>query len=35
MQQAPLIGVAIRLESFPEIFRPGMSAIVSIERASP
>lgn len=35
MQQAPLVGVAIRLESFPDIFRPGMSAIASIERITP
>jgi membrane fusion protein (multidrug efflux system) len=35
MQQAPLVGVAIRLEAMPEILRPGMSAIASIQRTAP
>lgn len=35
MQQAPLVGVAIRLEAMPELLRPGMSAIANIERKSP
>jgi membrane fusion protein (multidrug efflux system) len=35
MQQAPLVGVAIRLEAMPDILRPGMSAIASIERTAP
>jgi hypothetical protein len=35
MQQAPLVGVAIRLEAMPDILRPGMSAIASIQRTAP
>ena len=35
MRQAPLVGVAIRLEAMPDILRPGMSAIASIERTAP
>ncbi|MEE4279172.1 MAG: efflux RND transporter periplasmic adaptor subunit [Halieaceae bacterium] len=35
MQQAPLVGIAIRLDEMPAILRPGMSAIASIERRIP
>lgn len=34
MQQAPLVGVAIRLEAMPGILRPGMSAIANIQRTA-
>jgi membrane fusion protein (multidrug efflux system) len=35
MQQAPLVGVAIRLHTMPEVLRPGMSAVANIERSVP
>lgn len=35
MQQSPLVGVAIRLQAMPDILRPGMSAVASIERSKP
>ncbi len=35
MQQAPLVGVAIQLQTMPELLRPGMSAVVNIERTVP
>lgn len=34
MQQSPLVGVAIRLNAMPELLRPGMSAVVNIERSA-
>ena len=35
MQQSPLVGIAIRLQSMPAMLRPGMSAIANIERDAP
>lgn len=33
MQQSPLVGVAIHLQSMPALLRPGMSAVANIERS--
>ncbi|MFT6956561.1 MAG: membrane fusion protein (multidrug efflux system) [Halieaceae bacterium] len=35
MQQAPLVGIAIRLHAMPALLRPGMSAVANIERREP